>query len=338
MNDNKKIIGIIYGGPSHEEYLSKKSIETILENLNIKKYDFILLEWQKNGYLKKYKLNSRIDLENEFFDFLSLFSNIKIDILFNVMHGEKENYGKLCGFCELLGIPYTGNGIMTSILGINKILSNFLFEKIHISLPDFIYIKKTDEIDTYKIIEEVKTKLKYPVIIKPVCGGSSYCISIAENEKELGIHLNQLPTNMSLLIQNFITGKEYSVGIFGNFRDSEELIILPVGHICYQGKFFDEKTKHDGKYEVKIPSCLNKNLEEELTGYAKRIHLEFHFEAFSRTDFIIDNNNRIYVLEVNTHPGLSKSSIIVKMLKNAKIDFSFIIDKLIEDGLNRIII
>ncbi len=338
MTHKKKIVGIIYGGPSHEEYLSKKSVETILDSINQSKYDFILLEWLKTGNIVEYRLNSKKEIQEEFSDFLKLFSKIKIDILFNAMHGEKENYGKISGFCELLGIPYTGNGVMTSIIGINKILSNFLFEKIKIGLPEYIYIRKSNISNNNTIINEVETKLNYPVIVKPICGGSSYCILTAENNEELTNQLKKIPENMSLLIQNFIYGKEYSVGIFGRFREQEALIKLPVAHICYTDKFFDEKTKHDGNYKVEIPSGLNKSLEEQLIQLAKLIHMEFHFEAFSRTDFIIDENNQIYVLEVNTHPGLSKSSIITNMLKYAGIDFSVIIDKMIKDGLSRIII
>ena len=317
-----KTVVILMGGVSEENYLSLRSGENIFNHINKKKYNVKCVKWNKDGSVLETKINSFDKVENEYNSITEYLYNFKDDLIFNVLHGEKEGDGRLDGLLEFLRIPYTGNRFYTNFIGMNKFVSKIFFQHLNIRIPKFILINKNN----LKSLD----KIKFPAIVKPVLSGSSVGIKkvLDVTNTESCIETLFEEGYKDIVVEEFIEGDDYSVGILGKFNE-EEKIFFPIAKIEYDCEFFDANCKYDNKYYVKIPSGLTLEQEKELKKISLKIHEFFRFTGISRTDFIVNENN-IYLLEVNTHSGLSPHSIIPSMIKKSNLTFTEVIDRVIE--------
>ncbi len=316
-----KTVAILMGGVSEESYLSLRSGENVFKHIDKEKYNVKCVKWCKNGSILETEINSFDKIKNEYSSLKEYLYNFKDSLIFNVLHGEKEGDGRLDGLLEFLNIPYTGNRFYTNFIGMNKFVSKIFFQHLNIKKPEFILINRNN----LKLLK----KIRFPAIIKPMLSGSSVGI---KKVSDVITSVNWIQMLFKegyedIIVEEFIEGDDYSVGVLGKFNEKEKQI-FPVAKIEYDCEFFDAKCKFENRYYVKIPSGLMSNREKELKKISLKIHEFFKFTGISRTDFIV-NENDIYILEVNTHSGLSSHSIIPSMINKSDLTFSEVIDKLI---------
>lgn len=320
----KKLVTILMGGISGEHYLSRRSGENIFLNIDRSKYDVRNLIWMQDGSFELGKLNSLNGTACRYRDLKEAFFSLKTDVLFNALHGDAEGDGKLNGLLELLRIPYTGNRFYTCFAGMNKFISKLLFQHLDLLTPEFITVNK-DSLDDI-------SGFTFPCVIKPSGSGSSLGVrpcpdlpsarSWIKTLFERGFH--------DILVEEYIHGREYSVGILGRYdQPDSEKIVFPVGCISYDGAAFDEQCKFNNKYHTVIPSGLPVDQEKKLKDISLLVHHFFAFEGISRTDFLVAGKDA-YLLEVNTHPGLAPHSIITAMIGRSTMTLSRVIDFLIQ--------
>jgi D-alanine-D-alanine ligase len=325
---------LLCGGISSEDYLSRRSCESIWDHFNPQLYTRILVDWQKDGCFYEYWPDSRTEVKEIHPHIRSFFVQVKGDIIFNLLHGEKENHGKLQGLLQIFGIPYAGNGMEASVIGMNKLLSKRLFIQENIPVPAFCVINHFRHRDLEKDLDHALTKLGLPCIIKPILGGSSLGLYLAQSRQDLALYLQEiLPLYEEVLIEEFIDGTEYSIGVLGSTRE-DVYRCLPVVRMEYSGPIFDAKIKYEDTYQSVYPSGLSGQHEQQLKDMAIRIHRSFKFEGPCRVDLRFKHNTP-YILEVNTQPGLSSYSIYPKMLKHADISLADFVDTLIAWGIKR---
>ena len=327
-------VGLLMGGLTDEYYLSLRSAKRIFDNFDREKYDFICYNWKRDGEWIEYEPNSFDVQVKTYENMLAALYNLKVDLLFISLHGDKEGDGRLAGLLDLLNIPYTGNGFYTSFVGMNKSISKGLFQQLGVHVPKDILLTVDACGDLSGHLEQIEQTIGFPCVVKPVCSGSSIGLDLVRDRKQLEEMLEQLmPQHDSILIEEYVKGKEYSVGIYGSYK-KKAVNVLPVAEIRYPGELFDCQCKYDDTYQVVVPVEIPEAARQELIDIATRIHLGFRFEGFSRTD-AIERDGQIHVLEVNTHPGLGGHSIFPAMINAAGIPFSNIIDELINWGLDR---
>jgi len=317
-----KTILLLFGGISDERYLSERSAKFIFNNINTKKWKIFPIKWEKNGKFLIYdgKFCDIVAVYNNFFEIIN---TINFDIIFNLLHGKDECNGILNGFLEFLKIPYIGNSMYTNFLCFNKFYTKLIFSFLKIRTPRFFLIKNN--------MPFCFKNLKFPIIIKPSLSGSSIGVKKINNEKEMIFWINQLFKREfdEIIIEEFIDGEEYSVCVIGDYRDKNK-IILPVAKINYVGEIFDEKLKYECNYKVNIPSGLPQAMEKEIIKISLKLHNFLKATYITRTDLIV-KSNKIYVLEVNSSPGLSSHSIISQILSflsyNIEEIFEFLINQ-----------
>lgn len=331
-------VGILMGGPSAEDYLSRRSAEVVFNAMRGPRYDLIVLDWLRDDRVNQFRLNSFTATDSCHASLVDCLTRLRADIIFNATHGEYENSGQLQGLFNLLRVPFTGNGLQSSVIGMDKILSKKFFQSLGINTPRYVVFDRVRLRQKDALLGEEDQHLlevfEYPLIVKPAKGGSSVDMAVVRTEQELRdcvVHLFNARNRSVVFAEEFKKGKDYSVGVFGS-TSVGDLQVLPVAEILYNGEFFDAKTKFEDTYRVCFDHALPSALTAKLEKTAGLIHSGFRFEGFSRTDFIV-TENEVFVLEVNTHPGFSNYSIVPNMLKRAGVSLAEAIDKLIEWGL-----
>ena len=329
----KTTLALLCGGISPEDYLSRRSCQALYDEFDKNKFEIFVLDWQKDGTVVESKINAPGKINTTHKSILHCFISFHGDVVVNLIHGEMENCGEVQGLLELAHIPYTGNGLSSSVVGMIKTLTKRCFREIGIKTPsDFLFQPRRRK-DWGRLLTDFRHfALQYPLILKPVKGGSSIGIQLVHNEKALLDFLETKYNGTPYVFEEFIQGDEYSVGIFATYSCPSP-IVLPIARINYEGDFFDASIKYDDTYHVEFPTDINPNLVEALQDAALRTHKSIGFSGFSRCDFIV-RGDEFFALEVNTHPGMGAHSIIPNMVKHAQLSLGSLFELKIEEALN----
>ena len=328
----KTKLGVIYGGMSSENEVSKVSASYVLNNLDKNKYDIYPIYIDKMG--KWFYEDKEID---NYINFLK-----DMDILFPVLHGLYGEDGTIQGLFELIKKPYVGCKVLASSVGMDKIYAKTIFKAAGINVAPYVYVKKLNDkyilVDKHfneeilsleDIIPKIEDNINYPIFIKPSNQGSSVGITKAHNSKELELGLVEaFNYDRKVLLEEGIKGREVECGVLGN----EEVIASSVGEVIVKS---DEFYSYDAKYNdettiTEIPASISKELSDEIRKQAIKAFKAIDGKGLSRVDFFIeDNTNKIIINEINTLPGFTSISMYPKLFGNVGISYSDLLDRLI---------
>ena len=330
-------VGVIRGGISSEYEVSLKTGSNVLSHLRGDKLN------------KKYKaIDIFIDKEGTWHidgkpvSFEDVFN--RVDVVFNALHGDYGEDGKVQQALDQWKIPYTGSGAFASALGYNKVLAKEQFTSLGLKTPSHIIVPKYEEevgvdIESYakKIAKDIHSKLAPSWIAKPLSGGSSVGMKMCKTYPELiSAFLEGVNREVDVLVEEMIEGKEATVGVVNNFRDKKVYALPPVEiRIPKDKSFFDFEAKYEGKSLEICPGAFSREEKNELERLAILIHTGLNLDHYSRSDFIIHPKKGIYALEVNTLPGLTDESLVPKMLNAVGSDVPTFIDHIIKLALKR---
>jgi D-alanine-D-alanine ligase len=260
----------------------------------------------------------------------NLLKNIKKfnpDVIFNALHGQYGEDGYIQAILETQKIPYTHSGVISSSIAMDKIISKKIFIQNKILTPKyvkFIYKKNFKE-----IIEKIKNKLKFPVVIKPVNEGSSVHVYIC-NKTDIKKKLKILSIYKEILIEEFIPGREIQVAILGKKK-------LGAIELKPKRKFYDYEAKYNPKAKTEhiIPVNLNKKNQKKITDIALKAHKVIRCRGVTRSDFKF-YKGKFYLLEINTQPGMTKLSLVPEIANFTGMNFIKLIEWILKDAsINR---
>ncbi len=301
----KKKILILAGGPSKEREIS-----------------FLTAKSVKNELLKSNFNVKIIDTKKNFVNFLR---NFKPDVVFNALHGQFGEDGYIQTILESEKVKYTHSGPLSSSLAMDKVLSKELFLKNKILTPKYMTFKFFKKIEKKKLIKDIEKKFQFPVVIKPINEGSSVNVFIC-NRKNFIKNLNKLKFYNEILIEKYIGGREIQVAILGNQK-------LGVIELKPKRKFYDYKAKYKisakTKHIIPVPMPLKKL--EEVQKIALKAHKLIKCRGVTRSDFKF-YNNKFYLLEINTQPGMTKLSLVPEIANFHGLSFIDLIKWLIRDA------
>ena len=249
------------------------------------------------------------------------------DVAFLCMHGKMGEDGTLQGFLEMLGIPYTCSHVQASALAMDKAKAKVLYERAGIKTPASFDFVKGDSIEIDQIIES----LGLPCVVKPATEGSALGVEIVDSVQDLEQAIIKVfDIDDSMVIEQFIEGMEITVAILGN----EETKPLPIIQIVPTGEFYDFNSKYaPGGSQHICPAPIDPELTAEIQSYAAKAHRVLGCSGVSRSDFIIDKNNQAWILETNTIPGMTVTSLLPDAARAAGISFPQLCTMLIEYAL-----
>jgi D-alanine-D-alanine ligase len=308
----KKNIALVTGGYSGEAEISYKSAITVGNNIDETKYNVYKIDISNKGWF--YTVNDEIAATVNRDNFTVIVNNetITFDVALLCIHGTPGEDGKLQGYFDMLGIPYTSCDAATSALTFNKryTVAVAAFAGIHVAKSMHLF-KHTPIVDT-----EILQQLQLPVFVKPNNGGSSIGMSKVNTSQELAPAIAKaFKEDNQILIEEFIQGREFTVGVY---RNNNQITVLPITEIITKKEFFDFEAKYKGLSEEITPAILTATQLKDLQEAATKVYQVFNCRGVVRIDFIINNNNNNpYMLEINTVPGQSAASVIPQQVKAA---------------------
>jgi len=305
----KLTVALLSGGISSEREVSLNSGKQVFEALDKEKYEVI-------------RYDPKTDIERLVTD------ASKIDVALIILHGLYGEDGTVQGLLDLLNIPYQGSGVLGSAISMNKVISKQLYQKHDIKIPGYKIVKKGNPIDPALCCNQIGL----PMVIKPAEGGSSVGMSIVKTKNTLQSALKKaFEYDETVLIESYIKGTEITGGVIGN----KELQALPLIEIIPDEKhdFFDFEAKYTAGITREIcPARIDDSLTVKAQTFAKMAHQALSCKGYSRTDMIIKEGD-IYVLETNTIPGMTPTSLLPRAAEAAGLNFSQLLDRLIELGI-----
>jgi len=301
----KKLIVVLMGGSSGEREISFLTGKACLKAL------------KKKGYLVK-----GLDAKGSFVDKLK---KLKPKLVFNALHGKYGEDGFVQSILETLKIPYTHSGVISSSLAMDKELSRLQFIKNKIKVPKYFLVKNNYKGDLNLRLK--REKIKFPIVIKPNSEGSSLGVYICKNKNQFIKNYNKLKREYDrVLVEEYIPGKEIQVAVMGN---------KPLGAIELVPKreFYDYVAKYSEKAKTKhiMPAKLLQKKYKEVLFLANKAHKVLGCRGITRSDFRF-YNNKFYLLETNTQPGMTRLSLVPEIANYCGVKFENLVDWMIKDA------
>lgn len=324
MSFHKIRVGVLRGGPSGEYDVSLRTGRYVLDQLQKRAdiFEPVDILISRNGAWHHKGL--QIDPQDIV---------IHIDVAFVALHGAYGEDGKVQKLLETHAVPFTGSGSIASAMGMQKHIGQEIFEREGIRTPLHIVLDPaTDDIEG--AIDKITEQFPLPMIVKPVSSGSSIGVSLVSSYDALRDAVNlALQFSEKVMIEEFIYGKEATVGVLEDFRHEDLYSLLPV-EIVPTKELYDYEEKYTGPSKGRYPGNFSIDDKDKLQDLARRAHNALGLRHYSRADFIVADDD-IYILEVNTLPGLSETSHYPKSLEVLGVDHPDFVEHLIRLALNK---
>lgn len=253
----------------------------------------------------------------------------QFDRVFNTLHGRGGEDGTMQGALELMGIPYTGSGVMASSVGMDKWRTKLLWRALSVVTPDFEIVTADSD------FAAIEKKLGLPLFVKPANEGSSIGISKVKKAGDLeAAYLLAAKADPLVIAEKFVGGGEYTVGILGN--DLNEYCALPIVRIVPKNEFYDYEAKYlRNDTEYLCPCGLSAEKEKQIQAEAIQAFKAIGCKGWGRVDFLMDGDSandmgNHYFLELNTNPGMTDHSLVPMAAKAAGISFDELVIKILE--------
>ncbi|MBS1628360.1 MAG: D-alanine--D-alanine ligase [Bacteroidetes bacterium] len=301
----KKKIALVTGGYSGEAEISYKSAITVGNNIDREKFDVYKIDIHPSGWWYIDDAGNKSLVNREDFTITHHTNKLKFDAVLLCIHGTPGEDGKLQGYFEMLGLPYTSCDAATSALTFNKRYTVAVAAFGGINVAKSMHLFKHTPTNTETILKH----LQLPVFVKPNNGGSSIGMSKVNTPDELQTALDKaFKEDNQILIEEFIKGREFTIGVF---KTKGEIIVLPITEIKTQKDFFDFEAKYQGKSEEITPAQISNEMLKQLESTAKNVYEILNCRGIVRIDFIYsEKHNAPFMLEVNTVPGQSAASVV----------------------------
>ena len=257
------------------------------------------------------------------------------DVVFNALHGEYGEDGKLQRLLDHYGVKYTGSTALASALAMNKVMAKEIFQSAGIKTPVFKVFKNIKDI--HGTAQTIFRTFPMPAIVKPNASGSSVGVSIAKKHTDLAPAIEEaLKYSDTVLVEEFIVGKEATCGVIESFKGQKYYSLLPV-EICKpaENAFFDFDAKYSGKSKEICPGNFSAKESKQIQEMAIAAHKALGLRHYSRSDFMVHPKRGVYILETNTLPGLTSESLLPKSLKAVGSTLPHFLDHILQLALGK---
>jgi len=324
----KKNIAVIYGGPSSERQisiLSGRYAASVIDRERYNVYEILFnadcwqsVEWEG----EQMKVLGTVDKG----DFSC--NGVKFDVACIMIHGIPGENGLLQGYFEMMGVPVTTCSSFVSTIAFNKYSCKRLLADTGVKMAEDVFLRRGETYDAGAIVE----KLGLPVFVKPSDGGSSFGVTKVKDVSLLPAAIDYaFSEGDTILIEKAITGREITQAIY---MDGGEPVALPITEIVTSNEYFDYDAKYNGKSEEICPAPIPESMAEETTYWTKKIYTHLGGTGLIRIDYIASEEG-VYFLEINATPGMTRMSLVPKMVRVSGRSMTDFFTALIENALSR---
>ena len=313
----KTKVALITGGYTGEAEISYKSSAFVYSQIDKEKYDVYLIDITLDSWAYTDENGQKHEIDRQDFSLNINNEKLRFDVAFIILHGSPGEDGRLQGYLDMVGLPYTSCGALTSSLTMNKGYTKAIIQDIaELNVAKSVLLF---DIDRPKAFDLVQEKLTLPLFVKPNAGGSSIGMNKVNTWEELPKALDEAydaeGTGMQVLVEEFVKGREFSQGIF---RDSKgELQVLPATEVITTREFFDFEAKYTpGLTQEITPADLNQEQKDRADVIIREVYVRLNCKGMVRVDFFIQNEtDKFYFIEINTIPGQTAQSFIPQQVR-----------------------
>lgn len=298
MFNKNQVVAVVMGGPSAEREVSLNTGAAIA------------------NALREYGYTNVVEIDLDPRNFGKQLAESKAEVVFNAVHGLYGEDGRLQTLLEIREMPYTGSGMIASVSCMDKVITKRVLRDAGISTPACLIVNKKES----GIKEKIMQRFSLPVVIKPASQGSSIGVEIVKEEKQLDEALaNAFKYSRDILVEEFIRGKELTVSMM---QKDGEVVALPVIHIAPHSGMYDYHSKYTkGATEYICPADLDEETTKKVQEISKQAYEVLGCSGVARADVMLDEEGNGYVLEINTVPGMTATSLVPKAAAAAGISF-----------------
>ena len=303
----KKTIALLTGGTTGEWVVSVKSAATIAHNLDQTKYDVYKIMLTENGWFYEPADSVKIDIDKNDFSLTLSGKKIKFDGVFIAIHGSPGEDGRLQGYFDMIGMPYTTCSALTSAITMNKGYTKAIVDGIkNLNVAKSIQLFKNSSYS----ISDISAELKLPYFVKPNNGGSSIGMSKVKHVDDLQSALDKaFKEDTQVLIEEFVEGREFSIGVF---KSKGKIIVLPTTEVIPANEFFDFEAKYTpGATQEITPGNMSAEEKTRVEQIVSDVYEKLNCNGIVRIDYFLEHNTgNFYFIEINTIPGQTATSFI----------------------------
>ncbi len=324
----KKNIAIVAGGDSSEIVISLKSAEGIYSFIDKNKYNLYIAIVKKDEWSVCLPSGEHAPIDKNDFSFSENGEKKRFDFAYITIHGTPGEDGRLQGYFDLIGLPYSSCGMLVSALTFNKYVCNHYLNNFGVRVAKSIRLIHGEDITA----EEVKARLGFPVFVKPNDGGSSFGVTKVKEVSALPTAIDKaFAEGNEVVIESYIEGTEVSCGCY---KVKGKEVVFPVTEIVTSNEFFDFDAKYNGQVQEITPARISPEWTKKVQNETLRIYDLLGAKGLIRADYIIPSDGEPCLLEINTTPGMTSTSFIPQQVRAAGLDITDVMNDIIENVIN----
>lgn len=335
----RKKVGVLFGGQSPEREISRIAAYYVMKYIDKDKYEVVPIwvnrdgDWRiVDGEIENILDNKLDQMKNDVYHIEDLKS---LDIVFPIVFGTRfGGDGSINATFDHFNIPYVGSNYIAATACMDKVSSKLYAKELGLATSDYLLVHIAEREKAHKILQRVNKEIKYPCVIKPVSGGSSFGVSFAKCDDELLEGLDKaFKYDQRILIEKYIKGREVMIAVVG----TRDIVISDPGKIVYSDEVLDYRGKYISETtKTTIANDLSEELIEKLKNQAEKIYRGIDASCYARVDFFIEEGSENIIFnEINTMPIIAEMSIFSKLMYETGFNYKGLLNKLIETGFEK---
>lgn len=322
----KKIVGVIYGGDSSEVVVSHKSALGVQSFIDSTRYRIVPILITNNKWVAQVE-GAEYPIDKNDFSFSVEGEHIVVDFAYVTIHGTPGEDGKLQGYFDLIGIKHSTCGVLPAAITFNKFVCNNYLRGFGVQVADSVLLRKGNSFSA----EEIIAKVGLPCFVKPNAGGSSFGVSKVKSADTFNVAVEKaFQESDEVVVEQYINGTELTCGLY-KIKGKE--VVFPITEVISKNEFFDYEAKYTASMAEEItPARISESATQRIQKIASLVYDILGCSGIIRIDFFL-SEDKIYLLEVNTTPGMTATSFIPQQIKAADIDIKDVFTDIIEASL-----
>lgn len=335
MEHLKRNLAIVCGGDSSEHGVSLRSARALYSFFDKERYNIYIVEMRGHDWHVELPGGITAPIDRNDFSFVEDGRMVQFDYAYITIHGTPGENGLLQGYFDLIGLPYSTSGVLVEAMTFDKFVFNQYMRGYGVLVADSLLIRKGYE----ELVsdDDVEERIGMPCFVKPAADGSSFGVSKVKEKDQLAPAIRKaMLESPEVMVESYIEGTEISVGCY---KTKDKSVVLPATEVVPATEFFDYDAKYNGKVREITPARLSEDTARRVREITSHIYDILHCNGIIRIDYIISRGkgadgsevDKIYMLEVNTTPGMTATSFIPQQVKAAGMEMKDVLTDIVEN-------
>ena len=325
----KKTIAIVCGGDSSEHDVSLRSAQGLYSFFDKERYNVYIVDVRGTDWHAELPDGTTVPIDLNDFSFRIDGKKVIFDYAYITIHGTPGENGIMQGYFELVHIPYSTSGVLVEAMTFDKFVLNQYLRSYGVSVADSLLIRRGYE--DMVSDDEVEERIGMPCFVKPATDGSSFGVSKVKNKDQLAPAIRKaMMESDEVMVETFLEGTEITSGMY---KTAEKTVIFPITEVVTFNEFFDYDAKYNGQVREITPARIPEETAERVRKITNHIYDILHCNGIIRVDYIISKEGKIFMLEVNSTPGMTPTSFIPQQVKAAGLTMTDVLTDIVENQI-----